>query len=693
MPVIHTPQKTPDESGNNLFPWKLTISGQEEVVVLVNEDQDKYLKLPSTTPEQQNEFLQRILEDHQRRQVAAATAAATTKPEELTPSRNSPTPTDQSLEDIRERTNIIEESLPKNTEVKELVDEGEHGHEACRNRHHEFEARTKTHLAVPAKRYIKAVNTLMVQLDRTKYADEVSKQYGDELLNDVQDLYLKLEEAREYCLEPLNEDERLQYEEYLQIKFELKCTCERVHRQYFEQVEQNKKLRNQQQMMTQPQQPQGQIQPIVTPIFVTTTAGNNMPTSTPLHPQSIPQPRTQFMPIQPPQGQYGQQQPRNPPPGFGLYEDQESRIPTPSAPSVINEHHHTRFKLKEELSLVEPWDGSQPRAYMAFRAQWSNFHEKMVKEQRSNLDLYYALLKVLGGSAKELIQTKYPNNQSYAQAIKKLDDLFFNPANLLRDMVQNLLKGSKMVDTYDSLLSGINKLWDAWNDLNQADLSHEQLKGLLFIAATEKNLSEESWKCWLEVQNDPRFKQNPMEAFEISAYLGSINKAMLNAQKRTNAIGQSPKTQIPTKTNKPGAGGRKQSTLFGSYSNAIANQGQAASGSGQSKAKVQQQARGPNNTCVICDNTPHKYQLKCPKLKEMTPNQIYAIMTNAGIECQMCLGLGHRTRECPPTNEGLLRKCNIKDDDVECGRYHCRALHKFRRNNQEQKELPPPKQE
>ena len=655
--------------------------------------------MDTTTPEQQNEFLQRILEDQQRRTLAAATATATTKPEELDLSRNSPTTTDQSLEDIRERTNIIEESLPKNTEVKTLPPVKDHDGDkiACRNRHHEFEQRTKTHLASPAKKFIKACNILSVQLDRGQFADEISKQYGDQLLNDVQELYLELENAREYCLEALDETERLEekYTEYMHHKLVMKCTCERVHRKYFEEQEESKRLRQQyqQQMMTQPQQPQGQVQPIVTPIFHTTTAGNNMPTSTPLHPQPIPQPRTQFMPIQPPQGQYGQQQPRNPPPGFGLYEDQDSRIPTPSAPSVINEHHHTRFKLKEELSLVEPWDGSQPRAYMAFRAQWSNFYQKMVKEQRSNLDLYYALLKVLGGSAKELIQTKYPNNQSYDQAIKKLDDLFFNPANLLRDMVQNLLKGSKMVDTYDSLLSGINKLWDAWNDLNQADLSHEQLKGLLFIAATEKNLSEESWKCWLEVQNDPRFKQNPMEAFEISAYLGSINKAMLNAQKRTNAIGQSPKTQIPTKANKPGAGGRKQSTLFGSYSNAIANQGQAASGSGQSKAKVQQQARGPNNTCVICDNTPHKYQLKCPKLKEMTPNQIYAIMTNAGIECQMCLGLGHRTRECPPTNEGLLRKCNIKDDDVECGRYHCRALHKSRRTNQEHKEMPPPKQE
>ena len=82
MVVQHTPQKTPDESGTNLVPWKFTIGGQEEVIY-VNEDQNKYLTLDTTTPEQQNEFLQRILEDQQRRTLAAATATATTKPEEL----------------------------------------------------------------------------------------------------------------------------------------------------------------------------------------------------------------------------------------------------------------------------------------------------------------------------------------------------------------------------------------------------------------------------------------------------------------------------------------------------------------------------------------------------------------------------------------------------------------------------------
>ena len=720
MVVQHTPQKTPDESGTNLVPWKFTIGGQEEVIY-VNEDQNKYLTLDTTTPEQQKEFLQRIFEDQQRRQVAAATAAATTKSEDLNPSRNSPTPTDQILEDIRERTNIIEESLPKNTEVKKLYDDGhdgdENGHDgaACRDRHHEFEQRTKTHLAAPAKKFIKACNSLMVQLDRHKYADEVSKQYGDELLNDVQDLYLKLEEAREYCLEPLNDDERLQYEEYLQIKFELKCTCERVHRQYFEQVEQNKKLRNQQQMMTQPQQPQVQVQPpndilahledpynaphgttygnfgpqppigpAILPTIITTTAANNMPgmmSSTPFHPHPIPQPGANFAPIYGhPQGQHYGQAP-NPPPGFNVYDSQESRIPTPTPPSVINAHHHTRFKLNEELSLVQPWNGSQPREYMAFRAQWTNFVEKMKQADRSNLDLYYALLKVLDGAAKKLVETKYPNDQSYNQSMKKLDNLFFNPANLVRDMVHNLLKGVKMVDTYDSLLSGITKLMDAWNDLDQADLSKNQLKGLLFIAATEKNLSEESWKEWLSIQNDPKYRQNPMMAFEISTYMGAINTAMLNAQKRKNAIGPSPETS--PKTGKP----KRQSTLYGSYSNAIGNQDATRrhddmkSNYHQSN-NVQQQARGPNNMCITCGQNPHKYQLNCPKLREMTPNQIYKIMTNSGIECQMCLGLNHRTRECPATQEGFLKKCSVREDNVECGRYHCRYLHKKRANDE-----------
>ena len=245
-----------------------------------------------------------------------------------------------------------------------------------------------------------------------------------------------------------------------------------------------------------------------------------------------------------------------------------------------------------------------------------------------------------------------------------------------------------MSDSYDSLLSGITKLNDAWHDLNQADLTKDQLKGLLFIAATEKNLSNESWRCWLEEQNNPKYQQNPMAAFEIATYLGAIKRAMLNAQKRKNIIGG---PQDTNSENPPKAGrqGKRQSTLYGAYSNSMGNQ---KLGSNPPKAMTQQQAHGPNNTCVFCgEKNTHKYQLYCPQLKSKSPKQIYNIMQKTGIECQMCLGLGHRTKQCPPMLEGFLKPCSVKENNMECGRYHCHALHK--RAAEESKESAPPKQE
>ena len=151
-----------------------------------------------------------------------------------------------------------------------------------------------------------------------------------------------------------------------------------------------------------------------------------------------------------------------------------------------------------------------------------------------------------------------------------------------------------MVDTYDSLVGGLTKLVDAWNDLDQADLTKDQLKGLLFIAATEKNLSEESWKCWLDVQNDSKYKQNPMDAFKIQTYLGAINTAMLNAQRRKTAFG--PREEM---SRTPARTGRQQSTLYGSYSNAVQE-------NYQPKGSIQQQARGQDDTCVFCNKSRHK---------------------------------------------------------------------------------------
>ena len=51
----------------------------------------------------------------------------------------------------------------------------------------------------------------------------------------------------------------------------------------------------------------------------------------------------------------------------------------------------------------------------------------------------------------------------------------------------------------------LNEWWikQTTNKRKRVATKGDQLKGLLFMAATEMNLSEESWKCWIKGQNDP----------------------------------------------------------------------------------------------------------------------------------------------------------------------------------------------
>ena len=66
--------------------------------------------------------------------------------------------------------------------------------------------------------------------------------------------------------------------------------------------------------------------------------------------------------------------------------------------------------MNDEIMLVEKFDASKPRSYMAFRAQWDNFEAKMTRANRSELDKFYALLRVVDGQAKNLIK-----NDSFLQ--------------------------------------------------------------------------------------------------------------------------------------------------------------------------------------------------------------------------------------------------------------------------------------
>ena len=456
----------------------------------------------------------------------------------------------------------------------------------------------------------------------------------------------------------------------MEKKFEMKCECERVHRKYFDQQEKNERLRlqyQQQQMQQEQMQP-----PTINEKEYQIPSGRQPPMdfTTPT-PQGIHQEKPGFPAsmdfLTPIHKESGRERPR-----FQVFQDQGPSIPINQRdastyqlrnPVLVERQPQRRFKLEEELALVARWGADKPRAYLAFRAQWNNFVTKMETSGRSQIDLYYALLKKLDDKAKDLVETQYPDDNSYKRAISQLDKLFYEPTNLLRDLISKLLRTNKMVDTYESLLSGVSELSEAWRDLEQANLDKEQLKGLLFIAATEKKLSEGAWQEWLEIQNRP--SENPMDCLQVKSYMGAIQVAMTNAQKRQNALG------------KPNYGGEQRSkpkprsTLYGSY-NVMTTSTQNIQ-----KTPTQNQARTEDGHCVFCNDQPHKYQLYCPSLKRMSPDEIWKVMREKKIFCRMCLGLGHNQNECEAVKEGRLKKCNIKKDNGEpCNGLHCRYLHR-----------------
>ena len=123
MPVTHTPPKAPAES-EAMYDWPIIING-EQTIVRVNQNQNQYLSLTTTTEEQRNEFLKRVWEAAE----AAATITATEKPEDLPSPASSKGSTD-TVAEIANRSKFIEESLKNNPDLKNLFEENNN---ECKN--------------------------------------------------------------------------------------------------------------------------------------------------------------------------------------------------------------------------------------------------------------------------------------------------------------------------------------------------------------------------------------------------------------------------------------------------------------------------------------------------------------------------------------------------------------------------------
>ena len=554
--------------------------------------------------------------------------------------------------------------------INDVINEKDH----CGKNNHLFVYRTQKYLSVPARRFQEEYRTCIYYFKTNK--EPMTEASGDDRLQALVKCYQEVERMRLFCLEPLSEqeiEEKDLLHGYMDVYRNQLNECQILHNQFFNRNEiekeifehtgmysdtsQHNELWQQTSINQQPRvPPQRPRKPASTPIIHRDpTLGlpnqNIYSTAPPLQNRNI---YSEAPPLQN-QNIYSAAPPLHVPQPNGK-QSQSSQ-----APIHKNTQSTTRpyFKLKDELDLVKKFAGLDQRKYMAFHAQWRNYIIKANQVNRSQLDLYHDLLSRLEPPAYDLCSTDYPSQDSYAAAIQTLNERYYNPSHLLRDMVKRTSKMSKMTDTYQSLLEASINLKKAKADLIQANLSEEQLQGLFLISTTEKYLSESAWREWNEIQNSPQFIADPMACFNIDNYLYAINQAMKNIHRKENALG----------INKPEANKFKpKSTLYGSYTTRV-EKGTKITSNNYKQAKK-------NGKCIFCSKAPHRFQLYCKELKQKTPEQIRKIMNEHSIECAMCLVPGHSTQDCLATNQKKLRPCDIIEAGKPCNRYHCRYLHR-----------------
>ena len=561
---------------------------------------------------------------------------------------------------------IVNMQGKRHSSINDALDKDNH----CANKNHEYATRTRKYLSAAAREFLNQHRTCVKQFSGSQ--GPISKQLGDKVLQKCTEAFTKLQSVRQHCLEPFTEQEILEkgLDTYMDEKLDLYNEAVSLHDQYFNaHIIERELLQRTGDLSIQQNHP-----------TTATTPHNPILQKTPIVPQPRQSPESHWstqanIPIKhrdptlglPNQNIYSTAHPLqnqniySAAPPLHVPQPNGKQSQSSQAPIHKNTQSTTRpyFKLKDELDLVKKFAGLDQRKYMAFHAQWKNYIIKANQVNRSQLDLYHDLLSRLEPPAYDLCSTDYPSQDSYAAAIQTLNERYYNPSHLLRDMVKRTSKMSKMTDTYQSLLEASINLKKAKADLIQANLSEEQLQGLFLISTTEKYLSESAWREWNEIQNSPQFIADPMACFNIDNYLYAINQAMKNIHRKENALG----------INKPEANKFKpKSTLYGSYTTRV-EKGNKITSNNYKQAKK-------NGKCIFCSKAPHRFQLYCKELKQKTPEQIRKIMNEHSIECAMCLVPGHSTQDCLATNQKKLRPCDIIEAGKPCNRYHCRYLHR-----------------
>ena len=315
----------------------------------------------------------------------------------------------------------------------------------------------------------------------------------------------------------------------------------------------------------------------------------------------------------------------------------------------------------------------------------------MTRLEFNNMEKYRILKQRLSGRAQKLVTVKHPTDDTYDNALKKLNDQFVNTSLEIRDIYSRLKNMPKMDPSSATKVSTmVTEFTSLMDQLTERNPSKDDLFFLLFsellvpkFNATAEREYKKIWKAKNDENGAPMGHKITIQ--DLKKVL-TDTRDELRFHEYNKAFNSSPEAKaIQEKKKKMEEEKKKKDVIFGSNQTSTdgqTNQESISNGKGtcpipNCKASLDPTVEGG-----------HRWILKCPVMKKMKPNDLWAWFCSKKGKCVKCFSPSHEAQHCPLKRFLPCKKLLLFGERAgePCNGDHCIYLHRETKPKQKKKE-------
>ena len=311
----------------------------------------------------------------------------------------------------------------------------------------------------------------------------------------------------------------------------------------------------------------------------------------------------------------------------------------------------------------------------------------------NNMEKYRILKQRLSGRAQRLVTVKHPTDDTYDNALKKLTDQFVNTSLEIRDIYSRLKNMPKMDPQSATKVSTmVTEFTSLMDQLTERNPSKEDLFFLLFsellvpkFNATAERGYKKIWKAKIDENGAPMGHKITIQ--DLKKVL-TDTRDELQFHEYNKAFNSNPEAKaIQDKKKKIEEEKKKKDVIFGS--NQTSNEGQTSQ---ENSAITNGKGTCPVPNCKASLDPAveggHRWILKCPVMKKMKPNDLWAWFCSKKGKCVKCFSPSHEAQHCPLKRFLPCKKLLLFGERAgePCNGDHCIYLHRETKPKQKKNE-------